>query len=78
MGIDVLYIILIIILAVILFTSPYYIEMKRHSILIEKGWTKTVVDGVSGYEKNKHFISEKRLSNMSKVSFFRRLKVGDQ
>jgi len=55
----------------------YFSSLNRVNVLKKRGWIKTKVDGVIGFEKNHHFISEKRLKIMSSKSFFTRLEVGN-
>ena len=56
----------------------YFSSFNRVGVLKKRGWVKTKVGGVVGFEKNHHFISEKRLKIMSSKSFFTRLEVGNK
>lgn len=58
-----------------IFCYEYFSSYKRSNVLKKIGWVKTKVDGVVVFEKNHHFISEKRLRMMSSKSFFTRLEV---
>ncbi|NBO22654.1 hypothetical protein EBU94_04855 [bacterium] len=58
------------------FFYQYFDSYNRERILRKRGWEKTKINGVIGFERNHHFISEKRLKIMSSKSFLRRLEIG--